>query len=114
MHDAADIAALHDLHRRNCHDLSGTVFWRKPDTTGWLLLCALGLVGSLGHYILTKAFQYAPASTLQPFHYIVQLWATVIGYTVFGDLPDLWTVLGAAVIASSGLYAFYREKQADT
>ena len=86
-------------------------FWRTPDTTGWLLLVALGLVGSLGHYILIKAFQFAPASTLQPFHYIVLLWATVVGYTVFGDLPDLWTILGAIVIAGSGLYAFYREQR---
>ncbi len=54
------------------------------------------------------------ASSLQPFHYIVVLWATVIGYTVFGDPPDLWTVPGAAVIASSGLYAFHLETQAET
>ncbi len=85
-------------------------FWKAPDTTGWLLLLALGLVGSLGHYILIQAFRAAPASTLQPFHYIVLLWATVIGYLVFGDLPDIWTILGAVVIAASGLYAFYRER----
>ena len=57
------------------------------------------------------AFQAAPASTLQPFHYVVLLWATMFGYLVFGDLPDHWTVLGAVVIAGSGLYAFYRERQ---
>ncbi|MBT4690187.1 MAG: DMT family transporter [Rhodospirillaceae bacterium] len=87
-------------------------FWQPPDTTGWLLLISLGVVGSLGHYILIEAFKAAPASTLQPFHYIVLLWATAIGYLVFGDLPDLWTVLGAGIIAASGLYAFYREQKA--
>jgi drug/metabolite transporter (DMT)-like permease len=86
-------------------------FWRPPDTTGWLLLFSLGVVGSLGHYILIKAFQAAPASTLQPFHYVVLIWATIVGYLVFGDLPDAWTILGAAVIAGSGLYAFYRERR---
>ena len=85
-------------------------FWRPPDATGWLLLVALGLVGSLGHYILIKAFQAAPASTLQPFHYVVLLWATAVGYVIFGDLPDTWIILGAAIIAASGLYAFYRER----
>lgn len=86
-------------------------FWRPPDEHGWLLLLSLGVAGSLGHYILIKAFQAAPASTLQPFHYVVLLWATVFGYVVFDDLPDLWTILGGAVIAGSGLYAFYRERQ---
>ncbi len=85
-------------------------FWRPPDATGWLLLLSLGVVGSLGHYGLFKAFQAAPASTLQPFHYVLLLWATVLGYLVFGDLPDAWTILGAAIIAGSGLYAFYRER----
>ena len=89
-------------------------FWRPPDSTGWLLLLSLGVVGSLGHYILIKAFQAAPASTLQPFHYVVLIWATIVGYLVFGDLPDAWTVLGAAVIAGSGLYAFYRERRQET
>lgn len=85
-------------------------FWRPPDTTGWLLLLSLGLVGSLGHYVLIKAFQAAPASTLQPFHYIVLLWATLVGYVVFGDLPDIWTIAGAGIIAGSGIYALYRER----
>ena len=85
-------------------------FWRPPDAQGWILLVSLGVVGSLGHYVLIKAFQAAPASTLQPFHYIVLLWAAIVGYLVFGDLPDTWTILGAAIIAASGLYAFYRER----
>ena len=86
-------------------------FWRAPDTTGWILLLALGVVGSLGHYILILAFRATTASTLQPFHYVVLIWATMIGYLVFGDLPDMWTVLGAVIIAASGMYAFYRERQ---
>ncbi|MDP7548285.1 MAG: DMT family transporter [Alphaproteobacteria bacterium] len=85
-------------------------FWRPPDAQGWLLLLALGVIGSLGHYVLIKAFQEAPASTLQPFHYVVLLWATAVGYVIFGDLPDTWTITGAAIIAASGLYAFYRER----
>ena len=88
-------------------------FWRAPDTMGWILLLTLGVVGSLGHYILILAFRATTASTLQPFHYVVLIWATMIGYLVFGDLPDMWTVLGAVIIAASGMYAFYRERQLD-
>lgn len=84
--------------------------WRPPDAEGWFFLVALGLVGSLGHYVLILAFRAAPASVLQPFHYTVLLWATVIGYLVFGDFPDGWTIVGGLVIAGSGLYAFYREQ----
>lgn len=85
-------------------------FWRPPDAEGWLFLILLGVVGSLGHYILIQAFRAAPASVLQPFHYTVLLWATVIGYLVFGDFPDTWTIAGGVLIAVSGLYAFYREQ----
>jgi hypothetical protein len=67
---------------------------------------------SLGHLILIMAFRAAPASTLQPFHYVVLIWATMVGYLAFDDLPDIWTILGALVIAGSGIYAFYREQRA--
>jgi drug/metabolite transporter (DMT)-like permease len=55
--------------------------------------------------------QLAPASLLQPFAYTVLVWATLVGFAVFGNLPDLWTVLGALVIVASGLYTFARERR---
>ncbi len=85
--------------------------WRQPDAAGWFWLLALGLIGGLGHLLLIKAFQLAPASVLQPFHYVVLIWATVLGFLVFGDLPDIWTIAGALIIAGSGIYVFYRERR---
>ncbi|MGH6904591.1 MAG: EamA/RhaT family transporter, partial [Geminicoccaceae bacterium] len=61
--------------------------------------------------LLIKALQLAPASTLQPFSYTILIWATLVGFLVFGNLPDLLTVAGAIVIASSGIYAFARERR---
>ncbi|MDP6815191.1 MAG: DMT family transporter [Alphaproteobacteria bacterium] len=87
-------------------------YWRPPDAQGWALMILLGLTGSLGHLILIMAFRAAPASTLQPFHYVVLIWATMVGYLAFDDLPDIWTILGALVIAGSGIYAFCREQRA--
>lgn len=87
-------------------------FWVAPDFTGWVTMVGLGLFGGLGHFTLIKAFEAAPAATVTPFGYTSLIWATLYGFFLFGDLPDLWTVVGAAVIAGSGLYIFHREQRA--
>lgn len=84
--------------------------WVAPDLRGWLLLAALGLLGGLANFTQIKSLELAPASTIAPFIYTNLVWATLYGYLLFGDLPDGWTVLGAAIIAGSGLYVFYRER----
>ena len=84
--------------------------WSAPDAWGWLLFCVLGLFGAASHYAMIKAFEAAPAATIAPFIYSNLIWATALGFVVFGDLPDLWTVLGALIIAASGIYIFYRER----
>ncbi len=84
-------------------------FWVTPSFGQWLVLVWLGFLGSLGHYIMIKAYRLAPASLLAPFDYITLIWATILGFVVFGDLPDVWTVLGALIIMSSGLYLIRRE-----
>lgn len=90
--------------------LFGPFDWVWPDTRGWGLLVLAGLLGAIGHATVIKALQLAPASVLQPFNYTLLVWATVIGFVVFGDLPDLWTVVGAAIIVASGLYVWWRER----
>lgn len=87
-------------------------FWVAPDPAGWLAMVGLGLFGGIGHFALIKAFESAPAATVTPFGYAALLWATLFGFVIFGDLPDLWTVVGAAIIAASGLYIFHRERAA--
>lgn len=80
------------------------VHWQRPDLDGWLLLVAMGITGGTAQLALIKALTLAPASRIAPYHYTNLIWAALLGYTVFGDVPDAWTVTGGAVIAASGLY----------
>jgi drug/metabolite transporter (DMT)-like permease len=91
--------------------LIGPFYWHAPDARGWGLFALVAVLGASGHYLLIKALQLAPASVLQPFAYTVLVWATLVGFTVFGNLPDLSTVAGALIIVASGLYAFARERR---
>ena len=88
----------------------GPFVWVWPDARGWGLLLAIALLGSLSHLALIKALGYAEAGGLQPFSYTLFLWAVLIGYLIFGDVPDEWTIAGAIVIILSGLYAWHRER----
>lgn len=85
--------------------------WVMPTLPQWGLMAVLGACGAVGHYFLIKALQAAPAAAVVPFSYTALLWATLYGYFLWNELPDLWTIVGAAVIAGSGLYIFYREQQ---
>jgi drug/metabolite transporter (DMT)-like permease len=84
-------------------------FWTPPGLWGWVGLAVLGFMGGLGHYLLIQAFAFAPVSMLAPFAYTAIVWVTISGYLVFNQLPDMWTVIGAAIIIASGIYVFYRE-----
>lgn len=85
-------------------------FWVTPDLAGWSAMVGMGFFAGIGHFALIKAFSAGPAATISPFGYFTLIWATLFGYAAFGDLPDLWTVAGALVIAGSGLYIAHRER----
>ena len=89
----------------------GPFFWVWPDAIGWALFLLVALLGGAAHFLLIKALQLAPASVLQPFGYTIMLWATLVGFVVFGNLPDGWTIAGGLIIAASGVYAFSRERR---
>ncbi len=77
----------------------------------WFLLLALGFLGGVGHWLLIKAHQIAPAPILAPFIYIGLIAMTILGYVIFGDVPDAYTLGGASIIIFSGLYLLYRERR---
>jgi drug/metabolite transporter (DMT)-like permease len=85
-------------------------FWIAPSALEWFFLAMLGVLSGCTHFCLIKAFEAAPASTVSPFIYSTLIWATLSGYVFFNDLPDLWTVVGAAIIAGSGLYIAFQER----
>lgn len=87
------------------------VAWETPPgALHWVLFVATGIFGGLGHWLLIKAHERAPAPTLAPFLYTQIVWMTLFGYVVFGDVPDALTLLGAAIIIASGLYVLHRER----
>ncbi|MFZ1343531.1 DMT family transporter [Thiothrix eikelboomii] len=83
-----------------------------PEPWQWRQLILVGVLASIGHVVVTKAFQYADASVLAGFQYLELLSAAVLGWWLFGDLPTLNTWMGSAILVGSGLYIFHREKQA--
>jgi drug/metabolite transporter (DMT)-like permease len=85
--------------------------WTTPsDPLVILLMVVCGAFGSVGHYLLIIAHRLAPAGVLAPFIYGQLVWVTMLGYLVFGDVPNQWTLAGAAVVVASGLYMLNRER----
>jgi drug/metabolite transporter (DMT)-like permease len=70
----------------------------------------LGVLASGGQWLVILAHRIAPASLLAPFFYSQLLWVTGLGFLVFGNLPDGWTIAGATIIIASGLYTAHRER----
>jgi drug/metabolite transporter (DMT)-like permease len=89
--------------------LPAAFVWQWPLAEQWPLLVAMGVLGSLGHMCLMRSFALADASAVMPYDYTRMLFATLIGYLAFAEVPDLWTWVGAAVIASSAIYIAHRE-----
>lgn len=79
--------------------------WTLP-LSAWhiALLIMAGLLSASSHLILIKAFDYAPASRLAPFTYSQMVWATLMGYFVFGNFPDFWSLIGIGILAAGGIY----------
>jgi drug/metabolite transporter (DMT)-like permease len=78
--------------------------WKTP-VSGFdlTLFCAMGVLGAAGHYCVARALQLAPANLVSPFQYFQLIGSVLVGYLVFGDLPDGWTWFGAGVIVAAGL-----------
>jgi drug/metabolite transporter (DMT)-like permease len=87
----------------------GPFEWRTPPAAHWPFFVALAVLGSAGHYCVIRALQLAPAVVIQPFSYTILLWAVLIGWLVFGDFPDVWTLAGAGVIVAAGIYSALRQ-----
>jgi drug/metabolite transporter (DMT)-like permease len=76
----------------------------------WLQLASLGAFGGLGHYLLILAYRLAPASSVSPFLYFQMISMVGLGYLIFDDLPDQWTLIGSLVVVGSGIYLVNRER----
>ncbi len=85
--------------------------WRTPDAAGFALMALMGVVGNLGQYFAVRAYRAGEATAVTPMDYAQLPFAALIGWYAFGELPDAWTLAGAAVIAGASLYIVRREAQ---
>jgi drug/metabolite transporter (DMT)-like permease len=84
-------------------------YWRWPTGFEWLLLTGVGLIGALSQYLWILAFRAGEASAVAPFDYLRLLFAGLIGLILFSEMPDTWTIGGAAVVVGSTVYIAQRE-----
>ena len=85
------------------------IVWMPPTPIQWAYLILIGIVGSTGMVALTKGFSTGETSFVTPFDYSRLLYATALGFFIFGETPDVWSVVGALIIVSSGYYIARRE-----
>jgi drug/metabolite transporter (DMT)-like permease len=85
--------------------------WISPTWPELAALTAIGLCGGVAHILLTESYRWAPASLVAPFDYTSMVWAFVLGYFFFNELPTVYVFVGAAIIAAAGLFVIWRERQ---
>jgi len=87
-------------------------FWENdaPSKLELILLLSMGISGGLGHYLFTLAYRHAPASMLAPTTYLQLLWAGLLGWMIFGTVPDKMSLMGMAVVAVSGLIIAFKSR----
>ena len=85
-------------------------YWTTPQSVFHALLYVmLGVLAGIGHFILIKAFEHAPASLLAPFIYVQVVAVLLLGYLVFDSFPDGWSLAGMAIIVASGAFVATRQ-----
>jgi drug/metabolite transporter (DMT)-like permease len=85
--------------------------WHTPTGSELTALVATGVLGGVAHIFLTESYRHATASVIAPFDYSAMLWALLLGYWVFGELPSGLVYVGAVVVAGAGLFVIWRERQ---
>jgi drug/metabolite transporter (DMT)-like permease len=86
----------------------GLLVWQPLSPQLWLLLGVVSVGGVVANLLLLLAFKFTPATTLQPYNYSLLVFATLVGFVAFGELPDFWTVVGALLVLLGGLLALRR------
>ena len=86
--------------------------WQSPDLRGLLLLLSMGVLATVGQWVGIKALRMGEASVIGNIQYVQLIYAAILGYFLFGEIPDAYTLTGAGVIISAALYIVYRERLA--
>ncbi len=85
--------------------------WHSPTWPELVALIATGFIGGISHIFLTESYRYAAASVVAPFDFMAMLWAFLFGYLIFDEVPTTYVFAGSAIVAASGLFVIWRERQ---
>lgn len=86
-----------------------SVQWQTPALSHLPIIAAQAVFGTLGMTLISQSFRLAPAAIVAPFDYTALIWASLLGWLLWGEIPVIWTYAGAAVIVASGIYIVFRE-----
>lgn len=86
--------------------------WEWPTPEEWLLVAVTAGLATVGHLMMTQGFKVAELSATQPIKFVQLMWTALIGYLVFGEAPEIFTWIGAAIIVGSVSYIAHREAMA--
>ena len=85
--------------------------WRWPDLWGWVLAFGISLSATVGQYFWVQAFKAGEMSAVAPFEYMRLPFAVFVGWLIWGEMPVVWTYVGASIVIGSALYIAHREHQ---
>ncbi len=91
--------------------LPALFYWTWPDPATWFWLVVCGVSGTVAQLLMAQSFRVAEATVVLPFDFTKIVWGALIGYLAFGEVVDMWTWIGAAVIFSGITYITYRERK---
>ncbi len=91
--------------------LSPALDWKPVEASGLLLLVPAAIFIVFGYLFSVMAMRIGDISFISPFRYTILIWAIFLGYMVFGDIPDGWTLFGTLIIVATGIFTFHRERQ---
>jgi drug/metabolite transporter (DMT)-like permease len=85
--------------------------WTLPSAGDAALLLTIGILGGIGQILLTESYRYAPASLVAPFTYSAMLWAVLLGFILFAEIPPMLVLVGAGIVITAGLSVIWRERR---
>jgi drug/metabolite transporter (DMT)-like permease len=94
-----------------CHTFLLLFGFKWPSPTGTVMLVGSGVANAIAQYLWTRALHLAPTTAVSPFYYFLLVWALVIGYAIWGDVPTIGLLIGSCIVVGSGLFLLWHEGQ---
>ena len=85
--------------------------WVGVQPAAWALLFVNGVLNGAAHFLIIEALRFGEASVVTSYRYSALLWGAILGFVIWGDVPDLWVAAGGVLIVGSGLFLLYQERR---